>query len=131
MKKNLVTTDLFANSKAALRFAIQLASQNNYQFTFLHVYQMLRRTSWTDPAFISFENSEHKRIEERLYKLVSSLYNTTTSGEGFDFVIKNMFLRNDFAVPLKATVELFLSSMSAEYSFLSKRPLLVIKKDQG
>lgn len=88
MKRILVTTDFSANSKAGLRFAIQLAAQNNYQLTFFHVYQMLRPTSWNDAVFISFENSEHKRIKERLYKFVSSLYDATTSVEGFDFVIE-------------------------------------------
>ncbi|MDR6782771.1 nucleotide-binding universal stress UspA family protein [Pedobacter africanus] len=36
MKRILVTTDFSANSKAGLRFAIQLAAQNNYQLTFFH-----------------------------------------------------------------------------------------------
>ncbi len=37
MKKILVTTDFSANSKAAIRFAIQLASQSDTALPFLHV----------------------------------------------------------------------------------------------
>ncbi|MDB5241021.1 MAG: Universal stress protein family [Spirosoma sp.] len=44
MKKILVTTEFSANSRAALRFAIQLASQSEVALTFLHVKPVMRLT---------------------------------------------------------------------------------------
>lgn len=77
MKKILVTTDLSVNSKTGLRFAIQLASQNNYQLTFLHVYRILRPTSWGDAMYASFEIKEEERMVRVLNKFVSDLFKDT------------------------------------------------------
>ena len=51
MNKILVTTDFSVNSKAGLKFAIQLASQHNYDLTFLHVYYIMKPTSWSKKTF--------------------------------------------------------------------------------
>ena len=74
MKKILVTTDISNNSKSALRFAIQLASQNGYSLTFFHIYHIPRPTSWSDTSFISFEKSESTQILNKLNKFVADLY---------------------------------------------------------
>lgn len=74
MKKILVTTDLSNNSKSALRFAIQLASQNGYSLTFFHVYHILKPTSWSDTTFVSFEKSGSTEIANKLNKFVTDLY---------------------------------------------------------
>ena len=89
MKKILVATDLSANSKAGLRFAIQLATQNNYKLTFFHVYRILRPTRWSDAVFTSFENTEHEKIKRSLSKFVSALYSSIDALEhAFDCVIQ-------------------------------------------
>ncbi len=77
MKKILVTTDLSANSKAGIRFAIQLASQNNYQLTFFHVYHILRPTKWSDKVYTSFEHSENEKAKNVLLKFVTGLHKGT------------------------------------------------------
>ena len=74
MKKILVTTDLSNNSKSALRFAIQLASQNGYDLTFFHVYHIPRPTSWSDANFRAFEESESLEVVKQLNKFVNNLY---------------------------------------------------------
>ena len=74
MKKILVTTDLSSNSKSALRFAIQLASQNGYSLTFFHSYHILRPTSWSNASYVSFEKSESTQIVRKLHKFVAELY---------------------------------------------------------
>lgn len=48
MNSILVTTDFSANSKAAIRFAAQLASQTGASLTILHVFSVLRASDWTD-----------------------------------------------------------------------------------
>ena len=74
MKKILVTTDLSSNSKSAMRFAIQLASQSGYSLTFFHAYHILRPTRWSEASFVSFEKSESTQITRKLHKLVSQVY---------------------------------------------------------
>jgi len=74
MKRLLVTTDFSTYSKAAIRFAIQLASQGEYSLTFFHSYQVLRPTTWSEPVFLSFEKSESTKVTRKLYKFVSDVY---------------------------------------------------------
>lgn len=74
MKKILVTTDFSANSKAAMRFAIQLASQCDGALTFLHVQHVLRMTTWTDPTYAAHEKSELDKVRKALDHFVESVY---------------------------------------------------------
>jgi nucleotide-binding universal stress UspA family protein len=77
MKKILVTTDLSANAKAGLHFAIQLASQNKYQLTILHVTHILKPTTWSDAAYRSFEKSELEKKDTELHEFVTKITNDT------------------------------------------------------
>jgi nucleotide-binding universal stress UspA family protein len=74
MKKILVTTDFSANSKAGLRFAIQLASQHEYELTFLHVYYIMKPSSWNDKAFAEYEKKQVEKMQRDLNHLVDSVY---------------------------------------------------------
>lgn len=73
MKKILVTTDFSPSSRAALRFAIQLA-QSDCQITFFHSYQVPRPSRWSETVFNSFENSESAKINKKLRKFVAGVY---------------------------------------------------------
>ena len=74
MKKILVTTDLSANTKAGMRFAIQLASQHNYELSFFHSYYVMKPTSWSDASFYHLEKKSKETIEKKLNVLVDSVY---------------------------------------------------------
>jgi nucleotide-binding universal stress UspA family protein len=74
MKKILITTDLSANSKAGLKFAIQLASQDNYELTFIHVYYIMKPSSWNDKTFAEYQKREVEKIQRNLNRLVDSVY---------------------------------------------------------
>lgn len=74
MKKILVTTDFSANSKAGLRFAIQLASQHKYELTFLHVYYIMKPSSWQDKTFEEYEKKQVEKMQQNLNRLVDSVY---------------------------------------------------------
>jgi nucleotide-binding universal stress UspA family protein len=76
MKKILVTTDFSANSKAGLRFAIQLASQNGFELTFFHSYYILKPTSWTETNTGLYEQQETDKIQKKLNEFVASVYKT-------------------------------------------------------
>ena len=74
MGKILVTTDFSSNSKAGLRFAIQLASQNKYELTFFHSYYIMKPISWSDATFAAYEKSEAEIIQKNLNRFVASVY---------------------------------------------------------
>ena len=74
MKKILVTTDFSANSKAGLRFAIQLASQHKVELTFFHSYYVMKPTSWSDATFAAYEKTEANKILNNLKRFVEATY---------------------------------------------------------
>lgn len=74
MDKILVTTDFSKNSKAGLRFAIQLASQHKYELTFFHSYYNIKPTTWNDATFAAYEKKEINNIQKRLNQFVESVY---------------------------------------------------------
>ncbi|MDZ4711915.1 MAG: universal stress protein [bacterium] len=74
MQKILVTTDFSANSKAGLRFAIQLASQHKYELTFFHSYYLVKPTAWSDATFQSHKKVETKKIQDQLNNFVDAVY---------------------------------------------------------
>jgi nucleotide-binding universal stress UspA family protein len=74
MKKILVTTDFSSNSKAGIRFAIQMASQQECELTFFHSYYIMKPTSWGEKTFTSYEHHEATKIKAKLEKFVSSVY---------------------------------------------------------
>jgi nucleotide-binding universal stress UspA family protein len=74
MKKMLVTTDFSPNSKSGLRFAIQLASQHEYELTFLHVYYIMKPSSWHEKTFTEYEKRQVEKIQRDLNRLVDSVY---------------------------------------------------------
>ncbi|NID13473.1 universal stress protein [Fibrivirga algicola] len=90
MKKILVTTDLSSSSKAAMRFAIQLASQCDIALTFLHVSHIPRPTTWTEAAYTAHEKSEIGAKREALDHFVEAVYKSRNT-DPFDYscVIKN------------------------------------------
>ena len=74
MKKILVTTDFSDNSKPGLLFAIQMASQNDYELTFFHTYHTLVPTAWNQVRIEGYEKDEAIKIEEKLNAFVEQTY---------------------------------------------------------
>ncbi len=72
--KILVTTDFSESSKAAMNFAIQLASQNNDQLTFFHACNFMRPTVWSDAVFENYQTKELTKTNEELQQFVSKVY---------------------------------------------------------
>lgn len=93
MEKILVTTDFSANSKAGLRFAIQLASQHKYNLVFFHSYHIMKPTSWNDKVFAAFEKSEITKIKKKLEHFVDSVYKQMgVTPANMSCVVKSSFL---------------------------------------
>ena len=75
MKKILVTTDFSANSKKAIRFAMQLASQNNFQLVFYNVTNVMKKPSiWDNVYYGNYESNEIRKNQENLEKLVATIH---------------------------------------------------------
>lgn len=74
MKKILVTTDFSRESKAAIRFAIQLSLKQPVHLTFFHSYFIMKPFAWSKEMFDKYESREYKRLKKQLYLLVQSVY---------------------------------------------------------
>ena len=93
MKKILVTTDFSANSKAAIRFAIQLASQMDCELTFFHSYHISKPTSGNEKTFTSFEKHEAVRIEKELRRFVKTVYSSKKAiPQNVNYAIRSSFI---------------------------------------
>lgn len=66
MEKLLVTTDFSTNSKAGIRFALQMQSQSNCSLVFYHAISVSKPTSWNDKKYKSFQA---EKIDENLKNL--------------------------------------------------------------
>ncbi len=74
MKTLLATTDFSDNSKAGLHFAVQLASQNNFEIVFFHTYHVLIPTSWNEVRMEGYEKEEAVIIQEKLNTFIGNIY---------------------------------------------------------
>jgi len=90
MKNILVATDFSDNSKAALRFAIQLASQHETSLTFLHVQDVWRMTTWNDTAYKTYAKEEMAKSQTTLEQFVETEYKRLKINAGnYTCVIQN------------------------------------------
>ncbi len=74
MKKILVTTDFSTNSKAAMRFAIQLSTQMDCELTFFHSFHITRPTSYSNNVYKSYEESETTKVKQKMANFINSVY---------------------------------------------------------
>ncbi len=74
MKRILATTDFSDNSKAGLHFAIQLASQNNYNLTFFHTYHTLVPIAWNTARVEGYEKDQAEVISNKLNVFIDNVY---------------------------------------------------------
>jgi nucleotide-binding universal stress UspA family protein len=70
----LVTTDLSTNSKAGIRFAIQLAAQTQSKLVFYHVIELLTPTSWRKEDAMKFVDTTIQTGEEQLKAFLKVIY---------------------------------------------------------
>jgi nucleotide-binding universal stress UspA family protein len=90
MNKILVTTDFSSNSQAAIRFAIQLASQHPHHLTFFHSTNINSSAQGSDTVFHSHENNESTQVLVKLQAFVAETYDKMgLPGLEFDCVVKN------------------------------------------
>lgn len=74
MKKILVTTDLSINSKAGIRFAIQLAKQAGSTLVFYHGVKLDKPTRWSESQFDEYVKTELTYAKDDLASFVEGIY---------------------------------------------------------
>nr|WP_294938202.1 universal stress protein [uncultured Flavobacterium sp.] len=75
MKRIVVTTDFSANSKKAIRFAIQLASQTNAELLFYNVTITIAIPSvWGSLHYAPLDALEVQKHQKKLEKFISGIY---------------------------------------------------------
>lgn len=72
--KILVTTDFSPNSRAGVRFAIQLAAQSKQSLVFYHCMPYLRPTRWTDAQYQNYSMNEKKKVANTVQRFVLDIY---------------------------------------------------------
>jgi nucleotide-binding universal stress UspA family protein len=72
--KIIVPTDFSTNSKAGIRFAIQLASQNNSTLVFYHCVELLKPMKWTDGQFKTYVSNQLNKRKAELIAFVAKCY---------------------------------------------------------
>ncbi len=80
MKTILVTTDFSANSKAGIRFAIQLASQTPCKLIFYTTLELLSPTFWQKEKTLRFVQNETQKGKQQLGHFLRDIFKNTQNG---------------------------------------------------
>jgi nucleotide-binding universal stress UspA family protein len=87
--KIIVPTDFSVNSKAGIKFAIQLASQNNSTLVFYHCMELLKPMKWTDGQFDTYVKNQLGGMKAQLITLVEKCYEQSGVEKGkFECVVE-------------------------------------------
>jgi nucleotide-binding universal stress UspA family protein len=90
MKKILVTTDLSYDSKVAIRFAIQLASQAEYELTFFYANSSFIIDPFSAVTFVGLPEPDNKTQLQNLIKFIHTLYRQTNTEPGkINYIAEN------------------------------------------
>lgn len=120
--KILVPTDLSANSKAGIRFAIQLAKQNESKLIFYHAAEILRPTRWSDKQFAAYKESELLKETERLVRFVGGIYEAMRIRKrSFDCVVEQ-------TTKVRQSILKYAEKSGAKYICMSTRGAGRLKK---
>ena len=115
MKKILVTTDFSSNSKAGIRFAIQLASQAPCELIFYYVKASLAVDAWSQIDYNDANNSENKLLKDKLNKFINTIYKSTKKQAGkIDCVIESK-------IYIDAAIIAYAQKCKADYICMSTR----------
>jgi nucleotide-binding universal stress UspA family protein len=89
MKHLVVTTDFSANSKAGLRFAIQLSKQTGCRISFFHCIEIMKPTKWSDKRYEEYAKAEIEKAVNKLEKFADALLEESKLGnQPYSFVVE-------------------------------------------
>lgn len=124
MKKILVTTDFSTNSKAGIRFAIQLASQTKCELIFYNVLETLKSNAWivNNPKG---KKAEHIIKQEKLNKFITAIYKES------DTPIKKFKCVVEAGIDVNAMITKYNKLNNVDFICISTRGAGIIKKILG
>ncbi|MEX1240893.1 MAG: universal stress protein [Cyclobacteriaceae bacterium] len=104
----LIPTDLSVNSKAGIRFAVQLARQGKNPLVFYHCLPLMKPTSWSEATYTAYVKKEEEGARKSLDKFVRGVYQSAGRRSGkFACVVKHSTNVQqaiiDYASEIKAT----------------------------
>lgn len=112
MKKTLVTTDFSTNSRAGIRFAIQLASQTPCELIFYYVNQPLAVNAW---AQFDYKESINLLLKDKLKKFINTIYKQTRKQAGkIDWLV-------DDVSNIDTSIIAYAKKINADYICMSTR----------
>lgn len=76
METIIATTDLSANSRAGMQYAIHLARQRNAALVFLHVHYVLRASGWSDETYNGYVRQTEAELQSEFSDFVTAAYQT-------------------------------------------------------
>jgi nucleotide-binding universal stress UspA family protein len=87
--KIVVPTDFSVNSKAGIKFAIQLASQDNSTLVFYHCMELLKPMKWIDEQFDKYVKTQLASMKTQLTGFVEKVYEQSGGVNGkFECVVE-------------------------------------------
>ena len=125
MKKILVTTDLSANSKSAIRFALQLASQTKCDLVFYHIFEGVENNIWNPKSGNKNVKSTHDIYLEKLNKLVLSVYSEC------NIPVKKIKCVSETGIDVNSMINSYAKKNAMDYICIATRGGGVIKKIIG
>jgi len=125
MKKILVTTDLSANSKSAIRFALQLASQTKCDLVFYHIFEGVENNIWNPKSGNKNVKSTHDSNLEKLNKLVLSVYSEC------NIPVKKIKCVSETGIDVNSMINSYAKKNAMDYICIATRGGGVIKKIIG
>lgn len=70
----LVPTDLSVNSKAGIRFALQLARQSKSSLVFLYCMHLMKPTRWSEATYDAYVRKEVEAGQKMLDRFINGIY---------------------------------------------------------
>ena len=125
MKKILVCTDFSSNSKAGIRFAIQIASQATCELIFYNVNTPLAMDAWTQLDYNDPKDSKNFFSKDQLKEFIMKIYRNTEKKAGkTEYIVED---RPD----VDASIISCAQKCNADYICMSTRGGGVIDKFMG
>ena len=125
INKILVTTDLSRNSKAGIRFAIQLASQSGAALIFYHAIEIPKPTRWSDEKYAAFTEEQILEAKGKLNPFVKGVYKSSGVQPGnFECIVQ-------VGSPVDQTIMDYALKRKVDFICMSTRGAGMIRRFMG
>jgi nucleotide-binding universal stress UspA family protein len=122
MNRIMVTTDFSVNSKAGIRFALQLAKQTKSKLVFFHSQELPKPTRWSLEKYDSYAAVELKKTHARLRQFVDKIsHQTGLKASAAQFVVAEGYKVDEAVID-------FAKHTKANYICMSTRGAGAFKK---